>query len=418
MAGAVDTVVVGGGQAGLSASYHLTRHGREHVVLEQGRVGETWRTRRWDGFRLNTPNLFLQLPGHAYDGDDPEGFLTRDETVAYLERYAGIAQAPLVTGVRVSSARPRPEGGFALETSDGTLEAANLVVATGAFQQAAPPAVSGDVPADVLQLHSGDYVRPEQLPPGAVLVVGNGQSGCQVAGELNRSGRQVFLSVGRCPSVPLYYRGRQFGVWAIELGLMDDSVESLPSPSARLAGNPTISSDEIEHLCGPRRLARQGVVLVGRLVAVEGSKAIFRPDLDERLAESDEFVARFRQRVDDHVRAAGLDAPEEASPARAPVDANEVRELDLRVAGVQTIVWANGYRPDFGWIEPRIVDADGWPIHTRGVTSVPGLYFVGLHWLSKRKSALLLGVGEDAEHVVSALVGASRSRRPLMPERA
>jgi putative flavoprotein involved in K+ transport len=411
VADAVDTVVVGGGQAGLSASYHLSRHGREHVVLEQGRVGETWRTGRWDGFRLNTPNLFLQLPGHAYDGDDPEGFLTRDETVAYLERYADAAEAPLVTGVRVSSARRRPGGGFVLETSNGTLETANLVVATGAFQQPALPAVSGDVPAGVLQLHSGRYVRPEQLPPGAVLVVGSGQSGCQIANELNRSGRRVFLSVGRCPSVPLHYRRRQFGVWAVELGLMDDTVESLPSPSARLAGNPTVSSDEVDHLCGPRRLARQGVVLAGRLVALDGPKAIFRPDLDERLAESDEFVARFRQRVDDYVRAAGLDVPEEADPPPEPIDATRVGELDLRAAGVETIVWANGYRPDFGWIEPRIVDTEGWPIQTRGVTSVPGLYFVGLHWLSKRKSALLLGVGEDAEHVVSALVGASRSGR-------
>ena len=408
MANGVETVVVGGGQAGLAASYHLSRHDREHVVLEQGRVGETWRTRRWDGFRLNTPNLFLELPGHPYCDDDPEGFLTRDETVAHLERYAELVHAPLVTGVRVAAVRLRPGGGFVLETSDGPLEARNVVVATGAFQEAAPPRV-GEVPAGVLQLHSSEYRRPEQLPPGAVLVVGSGQSGCQVANELNRSGRRVYLSVGRCPAAPLYYRGRQFGVWAIEIGLMDETVDTLPSPSARLACNPTISSDDVDHLCGPRRLAREGVELVGRLEAVDGWKAILRADLVERLAESDEFVARFEQRVDDHIRAAGLDVPEDAGAAPEPVAASGVRELDLH--GIDAIVWANGYRPDFGWIEPLAVDGGGWPVHTRGVSSVPGLYFVGLHWLSKRKSALLLGVGEDAEHVVSALVSASPARQ-------
>ena len=380
-------------------------------MIEQGRIAETWRTRRWDGFRLNTPSFCLDLPGCPYDGDEPEGFLTGAETVSYLERYSAGSDAPVRTGVRVLKLARRAER-FALQTSDGEIECENVVVAAGAFQRPTPrPARSN--PPGVLELHAHEYRRPDQLPPGAVLIVGSGQSGCQIANELNADGRAVYLSLGRCPSVPLFYRSRQFARWAIDLGLMDDTVDSLPSQDARLLCNVVVGHAGGGHLCDPQRLAREGVVLIGRIEGLDGSTAHVLPDAGQRLTEAAEFAASFKRRVDAFVEATGLDVPEEPIGEDAATVASDVRELDLTAAGVGAIVWANGYRPDFGWLRIPVFDGAGWPLQTRGVTAVPGLCFVGLPWLHKRKSALLFGVGEDAEHVVSAIVGDSLPARRI-----
>jgi putative flavoprotein involved in K+ transport len=406
-----ETAIIGGGPAGLSCSHHLTRRQREHVVLEQGRVAETWRTRRWDGFRLNTPSFFLNLPGSRYDGDDPEGFLTGAETVTYLERYCARNDAPVRTGVRVLKL-VRRGGRFLLETSDGALEADNVIVATGAFQGPGPRPARGKPGSRILQLHASEYRRPDQLPAGNVLVVGSGQSGCQIANELNADGRRVYLSLGRCPSVPLLYRGGQFGRWAIDLGLMDDTVDSLPSPDARQLCNPVVGHSG-GHLCDPQRLAREGVILIGRIEALQGSIARVAPDAAERLAQAAGFAAAFKRRVDAFIEAGGLTAPEEPDREHARTVASDLRELDLGAEDVGTIVWANGYRPDFSWVRLPVFDRAGWPVQTRGATAVRGLGFVGLPWLYKRKSALLLGVGEDAEQVVSTTVGDSPPARRL-----
>jgi putative flavoprotein involved in K+ transport len=401
----VETAVIGGGQAGLSAAFHLSSHGAEHVVLERGRIGETWRSERWDSFRLNTPNWFLQLPGHEYAGDDRDAFLTRDETVAYLESYANAANGSVQTGTDVLSLRASPGGGFELETPRGALAARNVVVATGSFRKPTPVVSAGKV----FQLHARGYRNPEQLPDGGALVIGSGQSGCQIAAELNRSGREVYLSIGRCPSLPFTYRGRRIYDWLVEIGMMDETVDTLPSPAARLAGNPTVASAETAHLIGPRRLAAEGVTLVGRVETMDDSRAVIRPDANERLAEAAQFDATFRQRLDDYIAANAIDAPA-ADNDSSPDAVREVEELDLDAAGVTSVIWANGYRPDYSWIDVPVFDADGWPVHTRGVTAVDGLYFVGVHWLHKRKSALLLGVGEDAEHIVSTIVDGKRKK--------
>jgi putative flavoprotein involved in K+ transport len=399
-----ETVVIGGGQAGLALSHYLTSFGRNHIVLEAGRIGESWRSQRWDSFRLNTPNFMLQLPGYPYEGDDPEGFLTREETLAYVEGYAAAVAAPVRTGVRVSSLRTRGRGGFVMETPEGPIGADNVAVATGSFSRPAPRPPVGELPPEIVELHASAYANSGELPAGATLVVGSGQSGCQIAADLRRAGRNVYLSLGRCPCLPLYYRGRQLGAWMIDLGAMDETVESLPSPSARLACNPAVTSDETPHHCGPLRLAREGVLLLGRVEAIEGTRVSIRPDLNESLSASDEADARFRRRVDEYVESARVDIQEEAGGVVPSPTFAEARELDLHAAGVTSIVWANGYRPDFGWIELPIFDHDGWPIQVRGVTVIDGLYFVGLHWLHKRKSGLLIGVGEDAEFVVSKIV--------------
>jgi putative flavoprotein involved in K+ transport len=397
----VGTVVIGGGQAGLAVSYHLQQRGLEHVLLERGKIGETWRSERWDSFRLNTPSWWLQLPGNEYAGDDPDAFLTRAETVAHLEDYAGAIGGDVRTGVEVTLVRP-DDVGFRLETSAGPLATRKVVVAAGSFrrQTERPPADGGAI----LQLHASEYRRPEQLPDGGVLVVGSGQSGCQIAAELNRAGRDVFLSLGRCPSIPLWYRGRTAYDWYVDTGLMDETVDTLPSPAARLACNPTIASEDVPHLVGPHRLAREGVTLVGRVESIDDGRVVVRPDARDRLAEAAEFLRTYRQRVDDHVRAHGLDLPEDTSDLDA-VEVSDVEALDLGPSGIRTIVWANGFRPDYSWIDFPVVDELGWPKQSRGVTDVPGLYFVGVHWLHKRKSVLLLGVREDAEHVADAIAG-------------
>ena len=401
----VDTAVIGGGQAGLSTSFLLARHGVEHIVLERGRIGETWRTERWDSFRLNTPNSYLQLPGHEYAGDDPDAFLTRDETVAYLESYANAANGSVQTGTDVVSLRARPGSGFELETRTGTVAAKKVVVASGSFRRPTPVAAAGKV----FQLHARDYRNPEQLPRGNALVIGSGQSGCQIAAELNASGRDVYLSIGRCPSLPFTYRGRWIYDWLVDVGMMDDTVDTLPSPTARLAGNPTVASADVAHLVAPRRRAREGVTLIGRVETLEDACSVIRPDANERLSEAAQFDATFKQRLDEYIATRGIDAPEEGDSTDEGA-VPELTELDLRTAGVTSVVWANGYRPDYGWIELPVFDDEGWPVHKRGVTQVDGLYFVGVHWLHKRKSALLLGVGEDAEHIVSTIVDGKRTK--------
>jgi putative flavoprotein involved in K+ transport len=398
----IDTVVVGAGQAGLATSRCLRQHGIEHVVLERGRIGQTWRAERWDGFYLNTPNWTLQLPGAEYDGDRPDDFMPLAGMIDYLDEYARKIDAPVREHVAVERLRHRGDA-YELDASSGPITARRVVVATGAFQQPTASPLAAGLPSDVLQLHTSAYKRPEQLPGGAVLIVGSGQSGCQIADELLASGRRVYLSVGRCPWFPRRIRGRDVVHWAIAVGLMDDLVESLPSAEARLLCNPTVSGNDGGHDCNPRTLAAAGAVLLGRLEGCADGVAVLGPGLQECIAAGDGFVRTLRQRIDDHVRAAGLDAPDEpaAEPAQ-PVEEGP-RELDLRAADIGTVLWANGFRPDLSWIDLPLADAQGWPRQQDGLTEHPGLAFVGLQWLRKRKSALLFGVGEDAEHVVSAL---------------
>ena len=397
----VETVVIGAGQAGLATSACLRRRGLPHVVLERGSVANTWRTQRWDGFFLNTPSWAHSLPDYPYTGPEPDGFMSLAETIDFLERYAAAIDAPVRQEVEVTGVR-RADGALTVQTTRGDLTADNVVVASGAYQRPLASPHAGRLPADVLQLHTSDYRRPDDLPAGAVLVVGSGQSGCQIADELTDAGRTVYLSVGRCPWLPRRYRGREIVHWLLETGIADDTVDALPSPAARLACNPPISGNDGGHDCNPRWLARRGVRLLGRLEGVDDGRVTLAPGLRETLAAGDAFVAEIARVIDEHVASAGRDVgppePEEPSP-----EPDEVAELDLRDAGISTVMWANGFRPDHSWIEGLDIDEQGWPVTDRGVTAIPGLYFVGVHWLHKRKSALLLGVGEDAEHVVQCL---------------
>ena len=405
----IETVVIGGGQAGLSASYCLTAQGREHVVLERGRVGESWRSQRWDGFHLNTPNWAQQLPGYAYSGSDPDAFAPLRAVIAYLEDYARSFGAPIREGVEVTRVR-RNGAAFLVESERGAIEAEKVIVAAGAYQRPTPNPLMDALPSDVTRIHTSEYRRPGQLPEGAVVIIGSGQSGCQIAEELLAAGRKVYLSVGRCPWLPRRYRGRELMRWMVDTGLADQTVDTLPSPAARLLCNVPVSGNDGGHDCNPRWLARRGAILLGRVAAIEGARLRLSPDLAQNLAAGDTFEAEFKRRVDALVLASKLDVAD-PEPEEEKAAVPEIGELDLHEAGVSAVVWANGFRPDHRWIEGLEVDEQGWPVQRRGVSSTPGIYFVGLHWLHKRKSALFLGVGEDAEHVVSQLAGRSKSHR-------
>ena len=402
----VETVVVGGGQAGLATSYYLTQQGLAHVVLEQAaQAGNAWRNGRWDSFTLVSPNWSFKLPGAEYAGDAPDGFMPRDEVVARFERYVDEFDLPVRYGVRVTAVEPMSDGGgYLVATTDGTIEAANVVIATGMFQRPNVPALAADIPATIEQLHSGQYRNPAALAYGAVLVVGTGQSGAQIAQELYQSGRKVYLAVGSAGRIPRRYRGRDIFEWLQLIGFFDRTEDVLPSPKAKFVGNPHLSGRDGGQTLNLHAFAREGVHLLGHLRGAARGTLQFAPDLEESLAKVDAFESQVIGNVDRYIAKAGIDAPAEQLPdLRDGYAAAEITKLSLAVAGITTIIWAMGYEFDFGLVKLPVTDEFGYPIQDRGVTEYPGLYFVGLPWLSKMKSGLLLGVGDDAEYIASQI---------------
>jgi putative flavoprotein involved in K+ transport len=397
----VETVVIGGGQAGLAVSRELAGVGVDHVVLERGRIGETWR-RRWDSFCLVTPNWSVQLPGHPYDGDDPDGFMPRDDIVGYLERYAEFAKAPVREGVYVCGGALAAGGGLVVQTDSQSLRAAVVVLATGAFQRAHRPAGAATLPGDLLRIDVEGYEDAGALPPGRVLVVGSGQSGCQIAEELHEAGRDVVLACGKAPWAPRRVGEKDLVWWLLESGFLDAAVESLPVPTARLAANILATGHGGGHDLHLRTLRKLGVTLTGRLLGAEGRRARFAPDLAASVAWGDERYAQFTGLVKKVVEERGMSPPDLAAPP--PFDAAAPEEIDL--TGFGAALFAGGFRPDFkSWLAwPEAFDDLGFPIQRDGSSTViPGLHFVGSHFLRKRKSSLLVGVGEDAAIVARTI---------------
>jgi putative flavoprotein involved in K+ transport len=406
----IEAVVIGGGQAGLAISYYLAQQGRPYVVLEQApQIAPAWRHGRWDSFTLVTPNWTVRLPGFPYQGSDPDGFMPRADVVRHLEQYAASFQAPVRCGVQVTAVDPARDGqGYRVSTADdATYAAATVVVATGSFQFPKPAPFRSALPPEILQLHSSHYRNPSTLPPGAVLVVGSADSGCQIAEELHESGRRVYLCVGRAMRRPRRYRGKDSMFWAVTLGRLEQTADQLPSPSARFAANPQLSGKYGGHTINLHQFARNGVTLLGRLVGVEGHCITLAPDLQENLANADQASEDFKHGVDEFVRRTGMNVP---APEPDPVD--EVRSdagrhapatLDLKTAGITTVIWATGYGFDYSWVHLPVCDDYGFPVQQRGVTRFPGLYFLGMNYLYNRKSGILLGVGEDAAHIAAAM---------------
>jgi putative flavoprotein involved in K+ transport len=403
----VQTVIIGGGQAGLATSYWLKQHRREHIILEQAaQAANAWRNGRWDSFTLVSPNWATRMPGveppgAESPGADPNGFMPRDELVAYFEQYIERFQLPVRYNTRVTSVEPDGTG-YIVRTGEGTFNARNVVVATGLFQRPKIPAFSAQMDASIMQLHSGAYRNPHSIPPGAVLVVGSAQSGCQIAEELYQSGRQVYLCIGTAGRMPRRYRGKDIFEWAYLSGFLDRTPDMLPSPRARFAGNPQLSGKDGGHALNLHQFARDGVTLLGRIANAAGHTIALAPDLKMNLATSDSFEANFCKMVDGYVAEKGLDAPREELPQlRDGYNVPEILELDLQAAGITTIIWAMGYSFDFSLVKLPAFDGDGFPVQQRGVTSYAGLYFVGMPWLPRQKTGLLLGVGEAAEHIAA-----------------
>jgi putative flavoprotein involved in K+ transport len=398
----IETLVVGGGQAGLAMSYYLRQLGQEHVILERHCVAERWRSERWDSLAFQSPNWNIHLPGFAFSAADPDGFASRDEVFRFIEDYAAVIRAPLRCGQPAISLRRRPDGArLRVETPTGALEAKNVIVATGPFQQPTAPLQIG---GSALHLHSSGYRNPQSLPAGAVLVIGSANSGAQIAEELCSAGRRVFLSVSRHRRIPRRYRGKDYTWWYLASNEGDTTIDlrGKESPPRLLTG---VGGG---HDLDLHQLAANGVVLLGRVLGGQDRQLAIANDLGDNLARGDASLVDFTRQADELAVRQGLDLPpSNASVAglrhRADVT-DSIRTLDLSAAGISTIIWANGYRYDFGWIELPVFASETSslgrvPIHKRGITAVPGVYFLGLPWLHKLKSAFLNGVGEDAEYL-------------------
>ena len=389
----IDVVIVGAGQAGLSLSHELAAAGREHVVLERGRVGEAWR-RRWDSFCLVIPNWTVQLPGGHYRGNDPHGFMPKREIVDHLVGYAKRFRAPVREGVVVTSLEGE-DGAFLLRTSAGEIRARVVVLASGGYQRPHRPAAAAQLPPSVHAIDAEDYANPSALPPGNVLVVGSGQTGCQLAEEISEAGRDVSLACGRAPWIPRRFEGRDTIAWINDTPYFDASLTDLPSPAARLLANPQMSGRSGGHDLNYRTLQVQGVQLLGHFIGVADGRAHFADDVAESVAFGDARYGQICELIRKTCAARSERAPEMPTPPSFA--ANGAESVALRDFG--TVIFTSGFRPDYAsWVKfPEAFDGDGFPIQQDGSsTVVPGLHFMGVHFQRKRKSATFLGVGEDA----------------------
>jgi putative flavoprotein involved in K+ transport len=390
----IPVVVIGAGHAGLSVSHELERAGLDHVVIERGRIGESWRS-RWDSFCLVTPNWTVDLPGAAYEGGDPDGFMPRDEIVAYLERYARSSKAPTREGVSVTSVESAPERGMLLRTSADDIHADSVILASGAYQKPHRPPGAASIPPETHTIDSEAYTNPGALPPGKVLVVGSGQTGCQIAEELNQSGRDVILSCGRAPWAPRRIEGRDIVSWIVNTPFLDQTVADLPTPMARLIANVQATGQGGGHDLHYRTLRDSGVTLAGHFLGADDHSAAFAPDLRASVSFGDERYGDLRNLINKACLERGEVPPE--LPPPEPFSAEGLERIDLRECGA--VIFTSGFRPDFtSWVHfPNAFDELGFPIQQDGVSSVvPGLYFIGTHFMRKRKSATFMGIGEDA----------------------
>lgn len=403
----VDTLIIGGGQAGLAMSEHLSRRGQSHLIVERHRIAERWRSERWDSLVANGPAWHDRFPSMTFSGDQ-ERFATKEEVADYMVAYAKQIAAPIRCGVEVTELRSRAGGaGFRAQTSDGAIEATNVVIATGPFQR---PLIPTSIPSEagIEQMHSANYRNPSSLRDGAVLVVGAGSSGVQIADELVRSGRRVYLSVGPHNRPPRRYRGRDFVWWLGVLGEWDAKAIAPGMEHVTIA----VSGAHGGHTVDFRDLAARGVTLLGTAGDYEQGVLRLAPDLAKNIARGDANYLSVLDSADEYVARHGLDFPEEPQARRIGPNPQSVTdpilELDLARAGIASVVWATGYRLDFGWIKLDAFDGKGRPVHERGVAAIPGLYFLGLAWLSTRASAFIWGVWRDAEY----LAGEIASRQP------
>jgi putative flavoprotein involved in K+ transport len=408
----IPTVVIGAGHAGLAVSKLLTEQRIEHVVLERGEIANTWRTERWDSLRLLTPNWQTRLPGLAYDGDDPDGFMTMSEVIEFIDGYAGLVNAPVETNTAVEALRPS-DGRYQVVTPSGTWEAAAAVIASGGFNLPKLPPVASDLPGGIASVTALDYKRPDQLPPGGVLVVGASATGIQIGNELLRSGREVTLAVGEHVRLPRTYRGRDIQWWMEQIGRLDDRYDEVDDlvrarhvASPQLVGTPDRSTLDLN------ALRARGARLVGRLSAANDGKAYFSGSLRNVVSLADLKQQRLLDEIDEWAGERGLDG-DVGPPERfddTVVDDDPTLVLDLAAAGIETVLWATGYRADYSWLEVPVLDRKGEITHDGGVvTDAPGLYRIGLNFLRRRKSSFIHGAEDDVVDLTEHLAGYLRA---------
>ncbi|NET47903.1 MAG: MSMEG_0569 family flavin-dependent oxidoreductase [Merismopedia sp. SIO2A8] len=409
-------IIIGGGQAGLSTSYCLQQRQIEHIVFEKHRIGESWRSKRWDSFCLVTPNWQCQLPGYGYSGDDPNGFLQKNEIVEYIEAYAQSFNPPVREGVEVRQVKKNPISDvFEVATSLGDFTADQVVIAIGGYHTPRIPAMAQRLPESILQLHSSEYKNPEALPDGAVLVVGTGQSGCQIAEDLHLAGRQVHLCVGSAPRSPRRYRGKDVVDWLDQMGYYDLPIDEHPQGKAvRHKTNHYVTGRGGGREIDLRHFALQGMKLYGRLQDIKSDSLTLQSNLTQNLDQADDVAESIKRTIDAFIDEQRIDAP--IDPPYEPVwtPPKEPQSLDYRAADIRTVIWSIGYDMDFSWVEIPVFDGKGYPGHDRGITSVRGLYFLGLPWLYSWGSGRFSGIARDTQYLADHIAAIQQQwiRRP------
>ena len=411
----VDTVVVGAGQAGLAMSYFLQRDGRSHLVLERGRIGESWCSQRWDSFKLNTPNFMNSLPGLPFDAPEPDGFSRCQELVDYFRRYVDHFGLPVRTDTAVVSVeREEGEDCFRVKTraegqAEATVLSRSVVVAAGVLHTSKIPPLSSRLPDGITQLHTSGYRSEATLPAGAIVIVGSGQSGCQIAEDLLAAGRKVYLCTGKAGRIPRRYRGRDMLEWWIDTKYFQVPYAALADKSVSLLAQPQISGlGRYGHTLSLQSLAQQSAVILGRLLDVDGSSLVLSDEAAAHVRFADEFSQQRKAEVDAYLLRAGITPPPlESDPADAPDlecgCVSPLRRLDLGEANVSTVIWATGFSGDFRWLRLPVLDPDGKPLHKAGISPVRGLYFLGFPWLVSRQSGIIYGVQTDAAAIAGEI---------------
>jgi putative flavoprotein involved in K+ transport len=407
-----SVVIIGGGQAGLSISYCLKERGIDHIVFEKYQIAHAWRSRRWDSFCLVTPNWQCQLPGYSYPGEAPDGFMQRDEIVHYIESYAKSFDPPIREGVEVTQVRKQDaQGRFELTTTQGPYTADQVVVAVGNYHTPKLPKIAVRLPDGLRQLHSSEYKNPQSLPDGDVLVVGTGQSGCQIAEDLHLAGKRVHLCVGGAPRSPRRYRGRDAVDWLAQMGYYDLAIENHPQKeNVRTNANHYLTGRDGGREIDLRRFALEGMQLYGRLQDIRGSELTFDNDLKQNLDKADAVSESIKKTIDAFIEKQAIAAPLE--PPYQPLwqPAVEKQTLNYEQENIQTVIWSTGYESNFRWLEIPVFDGKGYPGHKRGVTDVWGLYFLGLPWLYTWGSGRFSGIARDAQYLADWIV--SRHKVP------
>ena len=408
---AVETLIVGAGQAGLAVSRCLTGQGADHVVVERGRIAERWRSSRWDSLRLLTPNWMSRLPAWSYPGTDPDGYMAAPELVRYLEDYASSFTAPVHENTTVELVEAA-DGGLRVVTDQGTWLARNVVMATGTENRPYLPSAASGIDPEIHQLTAGRYRGPDQVPGGGVLVVGASASGVQIADELRRAGRPVVISVGRHARLPRCYQGRDILCWMDRAGVLGQTIDQVhDARSARRA--PSMQLSGRGRPVGLDALAAGGVRLAGRLVAADGRRLSFADDLPATIGGAQARMDRVLRTIDGYLaRRGGEDAGPADPPAPFTAPPGPV-ELDLRRVGIRTVIWATGYQPAYPWLRVPVLDRHGQIAQSRGVTSVPGLYVLGLKFQYRRNSSFIDGVASDARFVAAHVMMRRMTARAL-----